>query len=447
MTQHNGTPLTEYLIDQQPSLAVVLRQKIGSQNTHYVHGLRGIQSQHDGAGWSDAVSDGLGSVRGWLDLAQVFGDIMNYDPYGVPDASVVGYGFTGEMTDANGLVYLRARYYDPNVGNFVSLDPFEGLNYKPQSINRYGYVNGNPLNYIDPSGLFGEKPPTCGEEIDEKCCGLDVTEWFVYEIMRHSVMVDDHFRRLKDLLIEDYSVIPGLEDTFILPIFAQYARAIPHKWLNFNQLPSSGCPSGDTCRTSVTLCGKCIDRSELGNIIFGMAGAIAQIPHTILEFAGYHVARGMQGHAEQASVGIGYYLGENYRITDVSNSNSLCSFLTSTDSMSVRTWSIPNSAPWQWRYINSGDASANCKPCTTKLPDSDSFVTFFAVSEIEAGKSIYADKNNLEFYIDQILDVNFLDPLLLGDLYNPHSNRDLMPRLCREIPSYVHPDFWECDSF
>jgi len=41
-------------------LAVVLRQKIGLQNTHYVHGLRGIASQHDGAGWSDEVSDGLG---------------------------------------------------------------------------------------------------------------------------------------------------------------------------------------------------------------------------------------------------------------------------------------------------------------------------------------------------------------------------------------------------
>ncbi|MDX2079022.1 MAG: hypothetical protein SFZ02_21505 [bacterium] len=37
LTQHNGTDLTEYLIDQQPGLAVVLRQKIGSQNTHYAN--------------------------------------------------------------------------------------------------------------------------------------------------------------------------------------------------------------------------------------------------------------------------------------------------------------------------------------------------------------------------------------------------------------------------
>jgi len=46
-----------------------------------------------------------------------------------------GYIFTGEMTDANGLVHLRARYYDPNVGVFASLDPFEGVDSRPMSVN------------------------------------------------------------------------------------------------------------------------------------------------------------------------------------------------------------------------------------------------------------------------------------------------------------------------
>ena len=92
MSQTTGSTLTEYLIDQQPGLPVVLRQKIGSQNTHYVHGLRGIASQQVGSVWNDAVSDGLGSVRGWLNSSQAFTDTNYYDPYGVPDASMVGYG-------------------------------------------------------------------------------------------------------------------------------------------------------------------------------------------------------------------------------------------------------------------------------------------------------------------------------------------------------------------
>jgi len=166
MSQTSGSTLTEYLIDQQPSLAVVLRQKIGSQNTHYIHGLRGIQSQHDGAGWSDAISDGLGSVRGWLNSSQAFTDTNYFDPYGVPDASVVGYGFTGEMTDDNGLVYLRARYYDPNVGNFVSLDPFEGKTCTPNSLNGYDWVSGNVANWTDPSGMCWMNPNVTQPQAD-----------------------------------------------------------------------------------------------------------------------------------------------------------------------------------------------------------------------------------------------------------------------------------------
>jgi RHS repeat-associated protein len=54
--------------------------------------------------------------------------------------------FTGELSDANGLVYLRARYYSPALGVFPSLDPVENL-------NRYQYVGANPVNWVDPSGM------------------------------------------------------------------------------------------------------------------------------------------------------------------------------------------------------------------------------------------------------------------------------------------------------
>ncbi len=64
------------------------------------------------------------------------------------------YGFTGEMADVTGLTYLRARYYSPLEGRFMSRDTWEGDARRPLSMNRWMYVEGNPVNLIDPSGKF-----------------------------------------------------------------------------------------------------------------------------------------------------------------------------------------------------------------------------------------------------------------------------------------------------
>jgi RHS repeat-associated protein len=48
-----------------------------------------------------------------------------------------------------GLIYMRARTYDPATGQFLSRDPMEPLTREP-----YSYANDNPLNYGDPTGLF-----------------------------------------------------------------------------------------------------------------------------------------------------------------------------------------------------------------------------------------------------------------------------------------------------
>jgi len=61
------------------------------------------------------------------------------------------YGFTGQPMDANGLAYHRARFYDPNLGVWISEDPLELM-------NRYGYVDGNPVNFADFNGMS----PSCG---------------------------------------------------------------------------------------------------------------------------------------------------------------------------------------------------------------------------------------------------------------------------------------------
>lgn len=61
--------------------------------------------------------------------------------------------YTGEYQDEeSGLIYLRARYYDPTMGRFISEDTYEGDITNPLTLNLYTYVLNNPLIYIDPTG-------------------------------------------------------------------------------------------------------------------------------------------------------------------------------------------------------------------------------------------------------------------------------------------------------
>ncbi len=78
-----------------------------------------------------------------------------YDPFGGPIVSPIGtaYGFTGELTDDNGLVYLRARYLAPSLGTFASRDPWRGSASAPRTWNGYAWVEGNVVNRVDPGGM------------------------------------------------------------------------------------------------------------------------------------------------------------------------------------------------------------------------------------------------------------------------------------------------------
>ena len=50
--------------------------------------------------------------------------------------------------------YLRARYYNPASGTFNRLDPFVGNRQDPQSLHKYRYVHGDPIQGVDPTGEF-----------------------------------------------------------------------------------------------------------------------------------------------------------------------------------------------------------------------------------------------------------------------------------------------------
>ena len=62
--------------------------------------------------------------------------------------STSAFGYAGEYTDASGLTYLRARFYDPVTGTFLTRDPLVAQTGAP-----YGYAGGNPVTNTDPTGL------------------------------------------------------------------------------------------------------------------------------------------------------------------------------------------------------------------------------------------------------------------------------------------------------
>ncbi|WP_246098331.1 RHS repeat-associated core domain-containing protein [Saccharibacillus brassicae] len=60
------------------------------------------------------------------------------------------------QTDVNGLYQMRARYYNPAIKRFVNRDVLSGSLSDGLTMNRYAYVNGNPVSYIDPFGLSAD---------------------------------------------------------------------------------------------------------------------------------------------------------------------------------------------------------------------------------------------------------------------------------------------------
>jgi len=101
----------------------------------------------------------VGSITHEINSSGIVKNEYDYDAFGARTKLNVTsgkqhYGYTGEEFDTEtGLLYLRARYYDPLLGRFISADPYLGRVAEPITQNRYIYVHNNPLGLVDPSGL------------------------------------------------------------------------------------------------------------------------------------------------------------------------------------------------------------------------------------------------------------------------------------------------------
>ncbi|GEM_PF-1047524 len=105
-------------------------------------------------------SDHLGGSNTITDDAGKQVELIEYTPYGEisrhdidPDTRERRHKFTGQEQDKEtGLYYYGARYYDPEIGRFISPDSVIQDPSDPQSFNRYAYCRNNPVNLIDPTG-------------------------------------------------------------------------------------------------------------------------------------------------------------------------------------------------------------------------------------------------------------------------------------------------------
>ena len=99
-------------------------------------------------------ADSLSSVRGTISATGALTGTTSYDAWGNPLTSggltaTTPFGFAGAYTDPDGLLYLINRYYNPQNGQFISVDP-----QITQTQQAYAYADDDPVNATDPTGLF-----------------------------------------------------------------------------------------------------------------------------------------------------------------------------------------------------------------------------------------------------------------------------------------------------
>jgi len=204
ITGNNGVTTT-FALDLNAGLTQVLSD--GTNTYLYGNGRIGQFSEVDSAYF---LGDALGSVRQLADENGVITLSKAYEPYGEVMVSTGSgssiYGFTGESQSGN-LVYLRARYYQSDSSRFLTRDSWQGNYTVPASYNFWLYGYSNPINRIDPSGLFSVdtiknslEGKTLSEVFGRERYG--VPRWGLYALLKDAKEFDHILLRTLDFSYE-----------------------------------------------------------------------------------------------------------------------------------------------------------------------------------------------------------------------------------------------------
>jgi RHS repeat-associated protein len=181
LQQTIGGVTTTYTLD----LASGLTQVLSDGTNTYLYG-NGRIAQQNGPELSYFLGDALGSVRQLTDADGTVTLANFYDPYGALTASVgtgqTAYGYTGEQQDSStGMIYLRARYYAPGMGRFMTQDTNSGDVMQPVSFHKWLYVQDNPINFMDHSGH--DPYDICSTAADKVQCYVNYENNHSFELL------------------------------------------------------------------------------------------------------------------------------------------------------------------------------------------------------------------------------------------------------------------------
>lgn len=159
--QVSGGNTANYLWDEESQYGDVVAETDGSGNvqTSYVLGGSELLSQKKGATTNYFLKDGQGNIRALTNGSGTISESYSFDAFGKlqsgPAIPNTAYLYTGQQFDVlSGLYSLRARYYNPGDGRFLSRDRAAYFFSNPIELNRYNYTHNDPLNNDDPSGYF-----------------------------------------------------------------------------------------------------------------------------------------------------------------------------------------------------------------------------------------------------------------------------------------------------
>lgn len=159
-----GSNTNVFVVNPNAQVPQVLMRIKGSVTNYYVYGAGLLYQVTETATTTNIVTyhyDLRGSTVALTDGNGLITDRIEYSAYGSltyrvgsTDTPFLFNGRYGVMTDPNGLLYMRARYYNPYICRFINADPsgFAG------GLNLYAFASGNPISLIDPFGLGSNEP-------------------------------------------------------------------------------------------------------------------------------------------------------------------------------------------------------------------------------------------------------------------------------------------------
>ena len=201
---------TTYTYNTNAKLSMLLMKTTNGVVTKYVYG-KGLIGEEVSGAFKTYHFDCRGSTIAITDTSGNITDTFAYDTYGKlisrTGISEIIFGYNGRdgvVTDDNGLIYMRARYYSPNMKRFINADIIPGKLSNAITLNRFAYANGNPVSFVDPFGLSAERCLTAANCYSTRNTTLPLVDSLSLNVENDKIL-KDNYNFTKAILVSDFN--------------------------------------------------------------------------------------------------------------------------------------------------------------------------------------------------------------------------------------------------